>query len=54
MKEMRVCLLVYVLAEMWPPSRSIVTSRKLTDVVEIFEAKIMLLRCNCVVTCTVF
>ena len=37
--------LVYVLVEMWPPWRSIVTSRKLTDVVEIFELKIMLLYC---------
>ena len=31
--------------EMWPPSRSIVTSRKLTDMVEIYEAKMMLLCC---------
>ena len=37
--------LVYVLVEMWPPWSSIVTSRKLTDVVEIFELKIMLLYC---------
>ena len=37
--------LVYVLVEMWPPWRSIVTSRKLTDVVEIFDVKIMLLCC---------
>ena len=28
---------------MWPPWMSIVTSRKLTDVVEIFEVKMMLL-----------
>ena len=36
---------VYVLVEMWPPSRSIVTSTKLTDVMEIFEVKMMLLCC---------
>ena len=35
--------LVYVLVEMWPPWRSIVTSRKLTDVVKIFEVVMMLL-----------
>ena len=37
--------LVYVLVEMWPPSRSLVTSRKLIDVVSIFEGKFMLLFC---------
>ena len=31
--------------EMWPLSRSIVTSRKLSDVVEIIEVKLMLLCC---------
>ena len=36
---------VYVLVQMWTPSRSIVTSRKLTDIVEIFEVKMMLLCC---------
>ena len=36
---------VQVLVEMWPPTRSMVTSRKLTDVVEIFEVKMMLLCC---------
>ena len=46
MKEMRVSVdLVYVLVEMWPQWRSIVTSRKLTDVVEIIEVKMMLLCC---------
>ena len=35
--------LMYALVEMWPPWRSIVTSRMLTDVVEIFEVKMMLL-----------
>ena len=37
--------LVYALVEMLPPSRSIVTSRKLTDVVEIFEVEMMFLCC---------
>ena len=36
---------MYVLVEMWPPSRSIVTSRKFFDVVEIFQVKIMFLCC---------
>ena len=31
--------------EMWPPSRSIVTSRKLIDMVKIFLMKLMLLCC---------
>ena len=31
--------------EMWPPWRSIVTSRKLTNVVDIVEEKMMLLCC---------
>ena len=44
MEEMRVSVdLVKVLMEMWSPSRSIVTSRKLTDVVEILEVTLMLL-----------
>ena len=42
MKEMHVCVLLFcVLVEMWPPSRSIVTLRKLTDVEEIFEVPII-------------
>ena len=36
---------MYVLVEMWPPWMSKVTSRKLTDVMEIFEVKMMLLCC---------
>ena len=36
---------VYVLVEMWPPLRSIVTSSKLIVVVEIFEVKMVLLCC---------
>ena len=36
---------VYVLVEMLPTSRSIVTSRMLTDVVEISEEKMMSLCC---------
>ena len=43
MKEMHVCLLILV--ESWLPLRSIVTSRKLTNVMEIFEVKMMLLCC---------
>ena len=36
---------VHALVEMRPPSRSIGTSRKLTDLVEIFEVKMMLMCC---------
>ena len=46
MTEIRVSVdFVYFLVEMWPPSRSIVTSRNLIDVVEKFEVKMMLPRC---------
>ena len=48
MNEINACVsvdFVHVLVEMWPLWRLIVTSRNLTDVLEIFEVKIMLLCC---------
>ena len=47
MKEMRMAVdFILVLAEMWPLSRSIVTSKQFIDMVVIFEVKMMLLCCS--------